>query len=112
VKKFGEVDLEFHVLDALDVWQARDVVEERRCGPAADLLMDLKSCSAAELLGLQYECSGDGPIALEGFGEKGDGHWGAPWAAPGDGSRCVCKGGNEICGRGAFLEVFAIGAVG
>ena len=26
----------FHEFDAVDVWQARDVVEERWCGPAAD----------------------------------------------------------------------------
>ena len=81
VEKFGESDLElaigetgFHVLDAFDMWQAGDVVEEGWCGPAADLLMDLKGCSAAEFPGLQYECGGDGSIALEGFGEKSPGH--------------------------------------
>ena len=42
-EKFVEDNLEliigesgFHEFDAVDVWQARDVVEERWCGPAAD----------------------------------------------------------------------------
>ena len=38
-----------HVFDAVYVWQAGNVVEERWRGPAADFLMDLKGCSAAEL---------------------------------------------------------------
>ena len=53
-EKLVEDDLElgicesgFHEFDAVDVWKVRDVVEERWCGPAADLLMDLEGCSAA-----------------------------------------------------------------
>ena len=85
-EKFVEDDLKlvidesgFHEFDAVDVWQARDVVKERWCGPAADFLMYLEGCSAAEFPGIQYECSGDGTIAFEGFGEEGDCLWGAPW---------------------------------
>ena len=118
-KKFVEDDLKlvisksgFHAFDVVNVWQVRDVVEERWCGPAADFLMDLEGCSAAKFPGIQYECSGDGTIAFEGFGEKCNCQWGAPWVVPGVGSRCVGKGGNEICGPGAFPEVFAMWAVG
>ena len=93
-EKFVEDDLEliigesrFHEFDAVDVWQARDVVEKRWCGPAADFLMDLEGCSAAKFPGIQYECSGDGTIAFEGFGEEGDCLWGVPWVVP-----CISSG--------------------
>jgi len=93
-EKFVEDDLEliigesgFHEFDAVDVWQARDVVKERWCGPAADFLMYLEGCSAAEFPGIQYECSGDGTIAFEGFGEEGDCLWGAPRVVP-----CISSG--------------------
>ena len=58
-EEFVEDDLELsvrecrlHVFDAVYVWQAGNVVEERRRGPTADFLMDLKGCSAAELPGV------------------------------------------------------------
>ena len=54
-EEFVENDLELsvrkrrlHVFDAVYVWQAGNVVEERRRGPTADFLMDLKGCSAAK----------------------------------------------------------------
>ena len=88
-EKFIECDLEliiceggFHKFDAVDVWQARDVVKERWGGPAAYFLMYLEGCSAAEFPGIQYECSGDGTIAFESLGEEGGCLWGAPWVVP------------------------------
>ena len=41
-----------HEFDAVNVWQARDVVKERWCGPTAYFLMDLEGCSAAEFPGV------------------------------------------------------------
>jgi len=117
-EKFVEDDLEliigesrFHEFDAVDVWQARDVVEERWCGPAADFLMDLEGCSAAEFPGIQYECSGDGTIAFEGFGEKCNCQWGAPWVVPGVGSGRIREGGYEVGRPGALPEELAVWAV-
>ena len=92
----------FHIFDAVDVWQAIDVIEERWCGPAADILMDLEGCSVAEFPDIQYECSGDGTIAFEGFGEKGDCQWGAPWVVPFISSGRVSEGGDEVGGPGTF----------
>ena len=53
-EEFVEDDLELsvgkrllHEFDAVYMWQAGDVVEERWRGPAADFFMDLKGCSAA-----------------------------------------------------------------
>ena len=58
-EKFVEDDLKlvigesgFHEFDAVDVWQAGDVIEKRWCGPAADFFMDLEGCSAAEFPGI------------------------------------------------------------
>ena len=58
-EEFVEYDLELfvrecrlHVFDAVYVWQAGNMVEERWRGPTADFLMDLKGCSAAELPGV------------------------------------------------------------
>ena len=58
-EEFVEDDLELsvrecrlHVFDAVYVRQAGNVVKERRRGSAADFLMDLKGCSAAELPGI------------------------------------------------------------
>ena len=58
-EKFVEDDLELiigecgvHEFGAIDVWQAKDVVEEGWCGPAADFFMDLEGCSAAEFQGI------------------------------------------------------------
>ena len=56
-EEFVEDDLELsvrecrlHVFDAVVyVWQAGSMVEERRRGPTADFLVDLKGCLAAEL---------------------------------------------------------------
>jgi hypothetical protein len=61
-EEFVEEDLELvfskswlHEFDAVDVWQPRNVIEERWCRPAADSLVDLEGCSAAEFLGYQYD---------------------------------------------------------
>ena len=58
-EEFVEDDLELsvgkrrlHEFDAVYMWQAGVVVEERLRGPAADVLMDLKGCSAAEFPGI------------------------------------------------------------
>ena len=58
-EEFVEDDLELsvrecrrHVFDAVYMWQAGNMVKERRRGPTADFLMDLKSCSAAEFPGV------------------------------------------------------------
>jgi hypothetical protein len=42
----------FHEFDAVDVWQARDVLEKEWCRPAAIFLMDLKGFSAADFPGV------------------------------------------------------------
>jgi hypothetical protein len=101
-----------HEFDTVVVWQPRDVVEERWCGPAADFLMDLEGSYAAEFPGVQYKCWGNGSIAFESFGEKGDCLWGAPWVVPCVGSGCVYEGGYEVGRPGALLEMFAVRAVG
>ena len=58
-EEFVEDDLELsvserrlHEFDAVYMWQAGDVVEERWRGPTADFLMDLKGCSASEFPGI------------------------------------------------------------
>ena len=101
----------FHKFDAVDVWQARDVVKERWCGPAADFLMYLEGCSAVEFPGTQFECSGDGTIAFEGLGEKGDCLWGAPWVVPCISSGRVSELGYEVGCPGTLPEEFAVRAV-
>ena len=54
-EEFVEDDLELsvskrrlHEFDAVYMWQAGDVVEERWRGPTADFLMDLKGCPTAD----------------------------------------------------------------
>jgi hypothetical protein len=101
----------FHKFDAVDVWQSRNEGEERWCGPAADIFMDLEGCSASEFPRLKYKCSGDGTIAFEGFGEKGDCHGRAPWVAPCGGSGRVSEGGYEVGRPGTFSEEFVVRAV-
>ena len=101
----------FHEFDAVDVWQAGDVIEERWCGPAADFLVDLEGCSASEFPRFQYECSGDVTVAFEGFGEKGDCHGRAPWVVPCVGSGRVSEGGYEVGRPGTLPEEFAVRAV-
>ena len=56
------------------MWQAGNVVKERRRGPATDFLMDLKGGSAAELPGVEHKGGGDVSIAFEGFDEERAGH--------------------------------------
>ena len=58
-EKFVEDDLELsvgkrrlHEFDAVYMWQAGDVIEERWRGPTADYFMDLKGCSASEFPGI------------------------------------------------------------
>ena len=58
-EEFVEDDLELsvrecrlHVFDAVYVWQAGNMVEERWRGPTADFLMGLKGCSASEFPGI------------------------------------------------------------
>jgi hypothetical protein len=118
-EKFIEDDLElgicesgFHEFDAVDVWQARDVVEEGWCGPAADYFMDLEGCSAAEFPGIQYECSGDGTIAFEDFGEERDCLWEAPWVVPCISSGRVSERGYGVGRPGVLPEEFAVRADG
>ena len=55
-EEFDEYDLDLFVrecrlqlFDAVYVWQARNMVKERRRGPTADFLMDLEGGLAAEL---------------------------------------------------------------
>ena len=102
----------FHEFDAVDVWQAGDVIEERWCGPAADFLVDLEGCSASEFPRFQYEFSGDGTVAFESLGEKGDRHGRAPWVVPCVGSGRVSEGGYEVGRPGTLPEEFAVRAVG
>ena len=58
-EEFVEDDLELsvgkrrlHEFDAVYMWQAGDLVEERWRGPAAVFLMDLKGCLAVEFPGV------------------------------------------------------------
>ena len=61
----------------------------------ADLLMDLKGCSAAEFPGVEDVVSGDCAKALKSFYQKGDRTGGSPGVLTGVGSSGVCKCGNE-----------------
>ena len=87
------------------------MVKERWRGPAADLLMDLKGGSAAELPGIEHKGGGDDTEVLEGFDKKRAGHWGAPRVVPGAGSGCVCEGVDEIGGPGTLPKEFAVRTV-
>ena len=72
-EEFVEVDMQLsvserrlHKFDAVYMWQAGHVVEERWRGPAA-------GCSASEFPGIEYKGGGDGSVTFESFSEEGDG---------------------------------------
>ena len=118
-EEFVEDDLELsfskrrlHAFDAVDVWQAGNVVKERWRGPAADFLVDLEGGSVAELPGSEHKGGGNDTEVLEGFDEERAGHWGAPRVVPCISSGRVLKRGYEVGGLGAFPEKFPVRAVG
>ena len=67
-----------HVLNAVDVGQPRDMVEERWCRPGGDFLVDLKGCTSADFPGVKYIVGSDGTVIFESLDEKGDCCGGAP----------------------------------
>ena len=87
------------------------MVKEEWRGPAADSLMNLDGCSAAKFSGIEYVCCGDGTVASEDLGEKGNRRGGTPWIVPGVGSCCVSEGGYEVGRPGAVSWEFAVRAV-
>ena len=88
------------------------MVKERRRGPAADVLMDLKVGAAAELPGIEHKGGGDVSITFEGFNEERAGHWRAPRVVPGVCPGCVFEGIYEGGGPGSLPKEFAVRTVG
>ena len=97
-EEFAEDDLElilgerwFHILDAVDVGQPRDMFEKRWCGPGNDCLVDLEGCPTADFPCVEYIVGSDCTVVFERLDEKGHRGGRAPWVVPGGGSRCICK---------------------
>jgi hypothetical protein len=85
------IECRFHVLNAVNVGQPRDMVEEGWCKPGGDFLVDLKGCAPAGFPGLEYIVGSEGSVALECLDEEGECCGGAPWVISRVGFRCVGK---------------------
>jgi hypothetical protein len=85
------IECRFHVLNAVDVGQPREMVEKGWRRPVGDFLVDLKGCAPASFPGVEYIVGSEGAVVFDCLDEEGECCGGVPWVISHVGSPCVGK---------------------